>query len=83
MTSHNQNTKKLPFTKRTSKNLKKKNEKKKCSSKHCTGWSKKIHYMGIGGQCGQSCPCCRATAFKSGRDVDGWFGACQICLSEK
>ena len=33
------------------------------------------HYMGIGGQCGQSCPCCRASAFKSGVDNDGWFGA--------
>ena len=43
----------------------------------------KIHYMGIGGQCGQSCPCCRASAFKSGVDNDGWFGACPICLSKK
>ena len=47
---------------------------------HVKGWTDKIHYMALNGQCGQSCPCCRAHAFKVGADPDGWFGACQICL---
>ena len=82
MTSYTHKDTKLPFTKRTTKNLKKKHQKN-FFSKHCIGWSKKNHYMAIGGQCGQSCPCCRAGAFKSGTDKDGWFGACPICLSKK
>ena len=35
---------------------------------HPSCWSKKVHY----GQCGQSCPCCRA-------DVGDKLGACTIC----
>ena len=49
-------------------------------AKHPTGWEKSSHYMAIGGQCGQSCPCCRATVYKSGMDPDAKFGACTICL---
>ena len=36
--------------------------------KHPSSWSRKIHY----GQCGQSCPCCRA-------GVGDSLGACPIC----
>ena len=35
---------------------------------HPSCWSKKAHY----GQCGQSCPCCRAA-------VGDTLGACTIC----
>ena len=48
---------------------------------HGLDWSTKIHYMSIGGQCGQSCACCRADVYKSGLDEDAKWGACAICLS--
>ena len=48
--------------------------------KHDKHWNKTDHYMAIGGQCGQSCGCCRAELFKSGIDPDGKFGACDACL---
>tara|TARA_B100000123_G_C25739308_1_gene433012 strand:- start:2518 stop:2790 length:273 start_codon:yes stop_codon:yes gene_type:complete len=76
----------IPFTKRTSKYMKKLNkEKKKIKShKHGKDWHKDNHYMfSRGYQCGQSCPCCRARAFNTGVDTDGWFGACQICLKKE
>ena len=40
--------------------------------KHPEYWTKEKHY-GIHGQCGQSCPCCRA-------EVGDTFGACPICI---
>jgi hypothetical protein len=44
-------------------------------SQHPKEWSKKTHY----GQCGQSCPCCRA--FVSATEKDAWeHGSCPICL---
>lgn len=36
---------------------------------HPKSWNNKSHY----GQCGQSCPCCRAR-------VGDTLGACTICL---
>ena len=39
---------------------------------HPIGWDSKTHYMPIGGQCGQSCPCCRSAAGDT-------LGACPIC----
>ena len=48
---------------------------------HPKGWTSKAHYMFIGGQCGQSCQCCRAQMFISGMDPDAKFGACTICIS--
>ena len=39
---------------------------------HPIGWDSKTHYMSIGGQCGQSCPCCRSAAGDT-------LGACPIC----
>ena len=39
---------------------------------HPQGWTNEQHYMGMGGQCGQSCPCCR----KKAGDI---LGACAIC----
>lgn len=50
---------------------------------HSIGWSHEDHYGAIGGQCGQSCPCCRAEVFSDGRDPDGWFGACEVCLPQE
>jgi hypothetical protein len=50
-------------------------------TKHPKGWTTKAHYMFIGGQCGQSCQCCRAQMFISGMDPDAKFGACTICIS--
>jgi len=47
---------------------------------HIKGWTKQHHYCAIGGQCGQSCPCCRAEIYLSNIDCDAWFGACQICI---
>jgi hypothetical protein len=47
-------------------------------AKHPIGWipmkkgSNFMHYMAVGGQCGQSCPCCRAAA----GDI---LGACPYC----
>lgn len=40
--------------------------------KHPNYWTKEKHY-GAHGQCGQSCPCCRA-------EVGDTFGACPICI---
>ena len=40
--------------------------------KHPEYWTKEKHY-GEHGQCGQSCPCCRA-------EVGDTFGACTICI---
>ena len=48
---------------------------------HIKGWNKDNHYSSIGGQCGQSCPCCRAYVYLSNIDSDAWFGACQICIT--
>ena len=48
---------------------------------HGLAWSANVHYMSIGGQCGQSCGCCRADVYKSGMDEDAKWGACSICLS--
>tara|TARA_B110001469_G_C9407963_1_gene209066 strand:- start:60 stop:512 length:453 start_codon:yes stop_codon:yes gene_type:complete len=47
---------------------------------HLLGWTKENHYMSMGGQCGQSCGCCRTEVYKSGVDPDAKFGACDICL---
>lgn len=44
--------------------------------KHPKGWSKNMHYFNLGGQCGQSCPCCRAM-------VGDILGACPICHENK
>ena len=44
---------------------------------HPSGWDKVNHYGPLGWcYCGQSCPCCRASA----GDV---LGACEICLNKK
>lgn len=40
--------------------------------KHPKCWDPVNHYMSIGGQCGQSCPCCRSQA----GDI---LGSCPIC----
>ena len=48
---------------------------------HGLAWTANVHYMSIGGQCGQSCGCCRADVYKSGLDEDAKWGACSICLS--
>ena len=40
---------------------------------HILGWSKETHYMSLGGQCGQSCPCCRSIVEPTN------FGVCPIC----
>ena len=48
---------------------------------HPVGWRPIIHYMPIGGQCGQSCPCCRAKVYNLGIDDDARFGACLVCLN--
>ena len=47
---------------------------------HLNGWNKHIHYCKVGGQCGQSCPCCRAEVYLKGIDEDAWWGACTICM---
>jgi len=61
--------------------------KKKCAGKkkfttphHPSGWNSRLHYMSMGGQCGQSCPCCRAEVFLKNIDPDAKWGACSICL---
>ena len=53
---------------------------KELSKKHPKGWCQKTHYMGSGGQCGQSCPCCRAEVYNAGIDRDAKFGACLHCI---
>ena len=50
---------------------------------HPKGWNKHIHYCNLGGQCGQSCPCCRAEVYLKGIDNDAKWGACVICLKNK
>ena len=47
---------------------------------HPQGWTSHYHYSNMGGQCGQSCPCCRAYVYNQGNDPDAWFGACPICI---
>lgn len=44
--------------------------------KHPFGWHPKHHYMCIGGQCGQSCPCCRA-------ELGDKLGTCPYCKIQK
>ena len=44
--------------------------------KHPEGWNYITHYMSIGGQCGQSCPCCRSL-------VGDHLGSCPICNNLK
>ena len=69
-----------------SKIMKKVTSKKTCKKileKHTNGWCHKFHYMKVGGQCGQSCPCCRADVFNKKIDPDAWFGACPICLKKE
>ena len=63
----------------TKNNLSKNNTKN--YKKHLHRWSQKNHYMYMGGQCGQSCPCCRAEVYNSGIDPDAKWGACEICLN--
>ena len=73
---------KHPFSKPQKKktNYKNKNKNKDLwlKAKHPIGWipmkkgSNFMHYMAVGGQCGQSCPCCRAAA----GDI---LGACPYC----
>ena len=59
--------------------LKHKKEKKL----HPDGWTHNFHYCYIGGQCGQSCPCCRAELYNKGIDLDAHWGACTICIKKK
>ena len=42
---------------------------------HIKGWSKQYHYCAMGGQCGQSCPCCRAYVYLSNIDPEFNVGA--------
>ena len=58
-------------------------KKPRKTSKHPPGWHHKFHYMKMGGQCGQSCPCCRAYVFLQNIDPDAKWGACQTCLQKK
>lgn len=53
------------------------------SHTHPTGWNTHIHYCNLGGQCGQSCPCCRADLYNRGIDTDAYYGACIICIKNK
>jgi len=46
-------------------------DKKESEINHPDSWSSHTHY----GQCGQSCPCCRAIV------GDKW-GACSICINK-
>ncbi len=57
-------------------------EKAPVPDNHPVGWSPIYHYMNADGQCGQSCPCCRARVFKLGIDEDAKHGACPICLKQ-
>ena len=50
---------------------------------HIKGWTRQHHYCAIGGQCGQSCPCCRAEIYNRGIDPDAKWGACTSCLKTK
>ena len=69
---------KKKFTQRTTSKT-----KRKVIKKHPKGWESSLHYMRMGGQCGQSCPCCRAQVFLNKIDPDAHFGACEICISKK
>lgn len=47
---------------------------------HPRGWSERTHYRG--GQCGQSCPCCRfAVESALNADPSAWFGVCPVCAA--
>ncbi len=50
---------------------------------HPPGWNVNTHYSHIGGQCGQSCPCCRAYLYNQNIDLDAKWGACTVCLKKK
>ena len=69
---------KHPFSKPHKKKNNYKNKDLWLKAKHPFGWipmkkgSNFMHYMGLGGQCGQSCPCCRAEAGDT-------LGACPYC----
>tara|TARA_B110000971_G_scaffold147391_1_gene150565 strand:+ start:86 stop:289 length:204 start_codon:yes stop_codon:yes gene_type:complete len=49
---------------------------------HPNGWNTHIHYCNLGGQCGQSCPCCRAEVYLKNIDKDAYIGACPICIKK-
>lgn len=66
----------------SNKNFKKGKKTQTKKQKHPPGWCKKFHYMSLDGQCGQSCPCCRAAVYLRGIDNDAKWGACQICLHQ-
>jgi len=63
------------------KNSTKKSYSNKKNLKHPNGWSKRHHYSFMSGQCGQSCPCCRAFLYNAQIDLDAKFGACKVCLN--
>ena len=44
--------------------------------RHVKGWTDKLHYMALNGQCGQSCPCCRSIFHEA-------FGSCVICNNQR
>ena len=48
----------------------------KVPDRHMPLWNPRIHYCNVGGQCGQSCPCCRAA-------MNEILGSCLICLKIK
>ena len=58
-------------------------KQKKQKTTHPLGWTHNFHYCNLGGQCGQSCPCCRAEVYLKGIDPDAKWGACTICLKNK
>ena len=43
---------------------------------HGSAWTPSTHYAG--GQCGQSCPCCRFDEARE-RPPSSWLGVCTIC----
>ena len=58
-------------------------KQKKTKIVHPLGWTHNLHYCNLGGQCGQSCPCCRAELYNRGIDLDAHWGACTICIKKK
>lgn len=58
-------------------------KQKKQKTIHPLGWTHNLHYCNLGGQCGQSCPCCRAELYNRGIDLDAHWGACTICIKKK
>ncbi len=54
--------------------------RKNIRKQHPKGWVKNLHYFHLGGQCGQSCPCCRAEVYLKGIDPGAKWGACPTCL---